>query len=193
MDSLPGGVRLDARAVRVLAHPLRTRLLSALRLDGPATATSLARTLGTNSGATSYHLRRLAEVGLVTDADGGTGRERRWRAAHESHGFTAGDVEDSPDARAAQAWLRAEYQRQYQAWAQAWLAHEDDYPLAWRDAAGSSDFALDLTAEQLAALLADLTAVVARYRTAPPPAGHNETRPVLVVLHAFPRVPGGEP
>lgn len=28
------GLRLDAAAVRVLAHPLRSRLLSQLRLDG---------------------------------------------------------------------------------------------------------------------------------------------------------------
>jgi hypothetical protein len=51
------GLRLDAAAVRVLAHPLRSRLLSQLRLDGPATPTSLAAVLATNTGATSYHLR----------------------------------------------------------------------------------------------------------------------------------------
>ena len=58
-DSDLTGVRLDASALRVLAHPLRSRLLSALRRGGPATATELAKTLGTNSGATSYHLRKL--------------------------------------------------------------------------------------------------------------------------------------
>jgi len=58
-------VHLDARQIRVLAHPLRFRLLGRLRLDGPATATGLARALETNTGATSYHLRQLADVGLV--------------------------------------------------------------------------------------------------------------------------------
>ena len=57
-------LRLDAQAITVLAHPLRSRLVSTLRIGGPATATALARALDTNSGATSYHLRRLAEVGL---------------------------------------------------------------------------------------------------------------------------------
>ena len=61
------GVRLDATSLRVLAHPLRSRLLSRLRVGGPATATDLATALGTNSGATSYHLRKLESVGLVTD------------------------------------------------------------------------------------------------------------------------------
>ena len=40
------GLRLDAAALKVLAHPLRSRLLSALRVDGPATATALAARLG---------------------------------------------------------------------------------------------------------------------------------------------------
>ena len=61
------GIRLDARALKTLAHPLRSRLLSALRIGGPRTATDLAAELGTNSGATSYHLRKLESVGLVTD------------------------------------------------------------------------------------------------------------------------------
>ena len=31
--------RLDARGLKALAHPLRVRILSTLRNDGPATAT----------------------------------------------------------------------------------------------------------------------------------------------------------
>ena len=38
----PTILRLDPRALKVLAHPLRSRLLTALRLHGPATATALA-------------------------------------------------------------------------------------------------------------------------------------------------------
>src|SRR4051812_49756154 len=61
-------------------HPLRARLLTALRMNGGATATALARELGTNTGATSYHLRKLASVGLVEETEGGRGKERWWRA-----------------------------------------------------------------------------------------------------------------
>ena len=42
MYDVPDVLRLDATALRVLAHPLRSRLLSQLRLHGPATATELA-------------------------------------------------------------------------------------------------------------------------------------------------------
>ena len=76
----------------MLAHPLRSRLLRALRVDGPATATALAATLGTNTGATSYHLRKLASVGLVDETGEGRGRERWWRAATEMHGWSERDV-----------------------------------------------------------------------------------------------------
>ena len=73
-----------------LAHPLRLRLLGRLRTDGPATATALAEKLGTNTGATSYHLRQLAEVGLVAeDPDLGTGRQRWWRARHDVSSWAA--------------------------------------------------------------------------------------------------------
>src|SRR5215217_6608077 len=85
------GIRLDAEAVKTLAHPLRSRLLSALRTGGPATATDLASTLSTNSGATSYHLRRLESVGLVTDTGDGEGKRRLWRATTESHQWEDGD------------------------------------------------------------------------------------------------------
>ena len=56
-----------------------------LRVDGPSTASALATRLGLNSGATSYHLRQLAQHGFVVDDEGrGNGRERWWRAAHQS-------------------------------------------------------------------------------------------------------------
>ena len=62
-------VWLTPASLRVLAHPLRSRLLGALRRHGPSTATDLATLLGTNSGATSYHLRKLESVGLVQDTE----------------------------------------------------------------------------------------------------------------------------
>src|SRR5918992_6259749 len=94
-------LRLDSRQLRVLAHPLRSRLLSALRLDGPATATGLAAATGSNTGATSYHLRQLAAVGLVVEEAGhGRGRERWWRGGDHSHGWESRDVAGDADDRA---------------------------------------------------------------------------------------------
>src|SRR3954467_587049 len=105
----PRHLRLDSQALRVLAHPLRARLLSELRLHGAATATSLARRLVTNTGATSYHLRKLAEVGLVVETEEGHGKQRFWAAAQDSHGWQDADVADDPDAVAASGWLHQYY------------------------------------------------------------------------------------
>src|SRR5215213_4673047 len=100
------GMQLDAVAVRVLAHPLRSRLLGELRLKGPATATELAAQLSTNTGATSYHLRKLESVGLVTDTGEGEGKRRVWRASTSFHSFRPSDYRDDDDAAAAAGWLQ---------------------------------------------------------------------------------------
>lgn len=183
VDTQPREARLDARAMKVLAHPLRTRLLGRLRIDGPATATGLARALGTNSGATSYHLRRLAEVGLVEETRTGVGRERWWRAAHERHSWTTSDAAADPDAEAANDWLEQDALRLAQARAAAWHAAKHGWPLPWRDVAGMSDQFLDLTPDRLADLLHELDAVIERYRGQPAETGAHR---VFVFVQAYP-------
>src|SRR5689334_18050094 len=73
----------DVTALKALAHPVRLRMLGMLRIDGPATATPLAARLGLNSGATSYHLRQLAQYGFIEDAPATSRRDRWWKASHE--------------------------------------------------------------------------------------------------------------
>ncbi|MFE9705006.1 helix-turn-helix domain-containing protein [Streptomyces sp. NPDC005930] len=94
---------LDARSLRGLAHPLRMRLLDALRFGGPATASQLAEKLDESSGATSYHLRRLALYGFIEDdSERGKGRERWWKAVHTGLRFDDALLTDArPDVRGA--------------------------------------------------------------------------------------------
>ena len=71
----------DLETLKALAHPRRQRILQYLGLHGPATSAGLARELGLNTGATSYHLRELAKHGFVEDVQElAQGRERWWRA-----------------------------------------------------------------------------------------------------------------
>ncbi|MET7974156.1 helix-turn-helix domain-containing protein [Streptomyces mirabilis] len=75
----------DLATLKALAQPRRQRMLQHLTVHGPATSATLARALGLNTGATSYHLRELARYGFVEEVDrpaeaGGHGRERWWRA-----------------------------------------------------------------------------------------------------------------
>jgi len=187
-DSPITTLQLDARALRVLAHPLRSRILTALRRDGAATATSLAESLSTNTGATSYHLRKLADVDLVRETDGGRGRERRWAAATDAHGWRERDVADDPDGEAASLWLRRHYLQQFADEVGRWLDSSDAFPLAWRDAAGSTDRTLALSPAQVVALEADLIAVIDRYAE-PDPDPEADVRRVRLQVHAFPVVP----
>lgn len=159
-------IRLDTAALRVLAHPLRSRLLSALRLHGPATATDLATRLSTNSGATSYHLRRLEEVGLVTDTGEGEGKRRLWRAASDYHSWRSSDFEGDEDAETSLGWLTRDYVRHAAEHAQQWLDVEASWPVAWRDALGNSDDLVLATPEQVTAMHDEIGEVVKRYRRA---------------------------
>jgi DNA-binding transcriptional ArsR family regulator len=180
----PSILRLDATAVKVLAHPLRSRLLSALRAGGPATATFLASRLETNTGATSYHLRKLASVGLVEETGEGRGRERWWRAATEMHGFTQRDVAYDADGRAAADWLRRYYLRSFVERFDHWLDIHETWPMEWQEVADASDYLLRLSPTRLAELEAEASALFARYRDPDP--DDPDARQVEVHIHAFP-------
>jgi DNA-binding transcriptional ArsR family regulator len=160
----PVGIHLDERAVRVLAHPLRSRLLGRLRVTGPSTATELAGLLQTNSGATSYHLRALESVGLVTDTGQGEGRRRLWRATTDFHTWTSSDFDDDEDARTALGWLRRDYLRQFASRAERWEDLSENWSSEWIDVLGLSDTFVEVTPEQAAALRAELDALLNRYR-----------------------------
>lgn len=182
-------VHLDRSALAMLAHPLRSRLLDELRLSGPATATTLAAVLHTNSGATSYHLRKLAQVALVVEeaAEGkGTGRRRLWRASTESRPWNEvpdGDTDDA-DAKAAMDWLARDYLHLFNDRAEQWLDTQDRWPVQWREQVGLSDHLVQVTAGQLAALRADLGAVLERYRRIG--AGNPDGKRVSVYLCPLP-------
>ncbi|MDF2442435.1 MAG: hypothetical protein JWR01_638 [Subtercola sp.] len=180
-DETYTGMQLDERAVRVLAHPLRSRILGRLRVDGPLTATELAGILTTNTGATSYHLRALESVGLVADTGEGAGRRRLWRASTDFHRWNNSDFDGNEDARTALGWLQRDYVRQFAARAELWLDASEVWPAEWVDQLGLSDTFIEATPEQAAALKADLDALLERYRTI----GRGDPRSRRIHLHTF--------
>ncbi len=190
----------DARAVRVLAHPLRSRLLGALRLHGPSTATELAKRLGTNSGATSYHLRRLADVGLIDDdPDDDPGddpaldaassprrnrRERRWRTSPQRHQLRRCDVAHDEDAATALAWLERDYVRHFAERAERWLDASSDWPATWVDELGLSDSLALVDLDQLLALRGELQSVLRKFARLGQ--GNPKARRIAVYTCMFP-------
>jgi DNA-binding transcriptional ArsR family regulator len=181
-------VTLDSAQLRCLAHPLRSRLLSALRLDGPSTSARLAARLATNTGATSYHLRQLADAGLVEeDPDRGTARERWWRAAHDITSYVDTDFDADPDDRAAAEWLVGHHARQKTRWRDDYLESRAQWPAEWRAAASLGDVRLRLTADQLARLTEELYDVLRRYDELPvEDDAEGDTEQVMILLDAFP-------
>lgn len=183
----------DASGLKALAHPVRLRILGLLRLDGPATASGLAQRLGLNSGATSYHLRHLERHGFVLeDAALGNGRDRWWRAAHES-------------TRTAHEELTPEEREATDAFGQAIaLLHTEEVqraveerpllPEEWRVASTLSDWHLRLTPDRARELTDTLDRLVSGWDEEPPDG--PGTQPFVVIVHAFPRpghVPPAEP
>lgn len=168
MPTLPSST--GRTALRVLAHPLRSRLLAQLRVHGSATATELAAALETNTGATSYHLRQLAEVGLIEDSGEGTGRRRVWRAAaaagapEASVGILDPEDTDDPDDAAAADWLARDYLEHFTGRANDWLDTRTQWPGPWAPVLGLEDHLVLVTAEQMTALREELVEVLERYR-----------------------------
>ena len=185
-------VRLSPEQLTTLAHPLRHRILTALRAGGPATSTTVAERLGSNSGKTSYHLRVLADVGLVVEEpDRGNARDRWWRAAHDVTVFEAGWYADDPDAAAAARYLMGSAASFYAAQLEQWLTTQNEWAPEWVAAAAMSDRLLRLSAEELAAMNAELDAVVDRYvslasRRDGSDGGGAEVVDCAVVINSYP-------
>lgn len=193
IEGRPDVARLDADRLKAIAHPLRARILAALRTDGPATASVLAARFDTNSGQTSYHLRVLADAGLVQEEpERGTARERWWRSAHRATRVEMRDFVGDPGAMERLRWLRSEAARvQDRAYAR-YLDESDQFGPDWESAAGMSDWLLHLTADELDDLQHEIEHVVQRFvdlRPAAPPdaPGGAGVEPVHLHLRAFPQ------
>lgn len=177
---------LDARSLRGLAHPLRMRMLAALRHEGPATASQLAERLGESSGSTSYHLRQLAAYGFVEDApEHGKGRERWWKASHDGTRFDESLLyDDDPSTRGAADLFLHEIATIHAQEVNAWLGSAQAWSVEWRRGSDLSDFTLHLTAEETLELIHKMHDLVNSYRDLPPAEGRQ---PVRVHTHTFPR------
>ncbi len=180
---------LDPRSLRGLAHPLRMRLLTSLRHDGPATASQLADKLGESSGATSYHLRQLATHGFVEDdTERGKGRERWWKASVEGTGFDESLFSNpDPAVRGAAALFMHEVATHHTEEVGTWLGTAREWPEDWRRSSDLSDFTLRLTPAQARELNEKLHAVIESYRDLAPAPDTEDAAQVRMHLHSFPR------
>ncbi len=148
----------DARTLRALTHPVRIALLEALVLHGAMTATEVGERIGESPTTCSFHLRQLAKYGFVEEAGGGKGRSRPWRLT--SVGMQFATVHDDPETEiAAGALVRMLRERQFSRY-RTWLDTNPNFPRRWRDAAGSSETLVYLTAGELEEVSQELLALL---------------------------------
>ena len=188
----------DPSQLKALAHPVRLKMLEMLRLDGPATSTTVAARLGMNTGTVSYHLRQLARHGFIEDQPGvGTRRDRWWRASHESTSIpSAGATASEDDVRARQAYNHAVVLTQV-ARLQESLLERTELPRRWAATTDDSDWTLWLTPRQAGELMDKVHEVLRGAAEVAPrekSAGATGSAQYSINLHGFPRpgrlVPG---
>lgn len=171
--------------LRALSHPTRLRILSHLRIEGPATATTLAVRFGLNSGATSYHLRQLAEHGFIVEDEGrGNARDRWWKAAHQETHTRSVDARTSAERDVADAYWQAAAVL-YAENIQAAMEERPLLPAPWRDASTVSDWVYTIPAGRAAEIVAKIKDVLTSYDDEP----GGDAAPFAFQIQAFP-VPG---
>ncbi|MGJ7418345.1 ArsR/SmtB family transcription factor [Streptomyces cinereoruber] len=182
----------DLGTLKAISHPLRMRLYRALFTARTATASQLADQVDEAVSLVSYHLRKLAEHGLIEEAEAKStdGRERWWRPS--SYGFSIHDedMRDAPELAAANAAFSRTVEEQRSGMYARFLDERPTWSAEWRTASTSSEWLPRLTAPELAALAAELDAVVEKYdrrARAAEEAGDTEGREnVAVHLYGFP-------
>ena len=153
----------DPRVLRGIAHPVRNRILDELSASGPMRAADIARELGIPANQASFHLRQLAKYGLATEApeEARDGRDRVWKAAHES-GLRVDTTQlaSTPGGAAAVAVFRREWtSAAHEAVERAETAARHPETLVT-----VSDYALRLTREDAQKLSEELADVIESWR-----------------------------
>lgn len=182
----------DLGTLKALAHPLRIKLYRGLMVARVATASHLAEQVDEAVSLVSYHLRKLAEHGLIEEAapQSGDGRERWWQPASDGVSIRDEDFRDAPEKAAAHTAASRLFAEQRTDMYRRWLDERAHWGPAWNRAAESSETVLRLTPDELAELNEDILAVLRRYTEqgrAADAAGDGEGREnVSVHTYAFP-------
>ena len=165
----PRRVTGDARRWKALSHPLRQEILGHLGEHEAATATTIAAALGENTGTTSYHLRVLADAGVIEEVtERAHGRERWWRTIPADHREPDYDSLSPQDKAALDEWRAGQIPGEV-ALVNRFIADVRKHG-GWAKASRASGY---YTREDLDAILDEYTALLNKYghRAQDAPAG----------------------
>ena len=151
----------DPKAMRALAHPVRTALLELLNVMDTLTATQASEILGESPANCAFHLRTLGKYGFAKEAGGGRGRERPWTAS-ESEIRISVHAQTDPNAALAAATLGRFLLEQWLDRARVVFGRKNTVP-GWDGATMWSTEAVYLTAEEAKSVRAELREILHRY------------------------------
>ncbi|WP_344247702.1 metalloregulator ArsR/SmtB family transcription factor [Isoptericola hypogeus] len=180
----------EAKALAALANPFRARIMDALKVDGPSTASGLARRTGQAVGSASHHLKVLRDAGLVAEAPelAKDRRERWWRLVAPGLRWSRQEfADDTAAVAAAQAAEALGAQRQFER-TRAWLANAESAP-EWDATAFATQSWLHLSPAELDELGAEVLELLARWSRRDRPDDDVERESVLVFARGFPAQP----
>jgi DNA-binding transcriptional ArsR family regulator len=181
----------DSRVLAALAHPLRRRLLSLLKLDGPATASGLAQRTGQAVGNISHHLRALAAADLIEEVPE-LARDRRehwWRRTAPPLRWSPSDFADGVASDAvARAALSLDLERQVSV-VREWDQAPGEELARWPAGPFAASTWMRLTDAELAELGGEMLAVIRRWADRQLPDDGCERDAVFVFAHGVPGQP----
>ncbi|WP_327404771.1 helix-turn-helix domain-containing protein [Streptomyces sp. NBC_01288] len=182
----------DLGTLKAFAHPLRIKLYRALHVARTATASQLSDQVDEAVSLVSYHLRKLAEHGLIEEAErqGEDGRERWWQPASEGLTVRHEDVKDAPEKLAAQGALTRILLEQRVDLYRRHLDESESWSDEWRSAGFEGEYLPRLNASELAEMQGELDTLINKYQArgrAAETAGDTQGREnVAIHLYGFP-------
>ncbi|MFE7233342.1 ArsR/SmtB family transcription factor [Streptomyces sp. NPDC002405] len=182
----------DLGTLKALAHPLRMKLYRLLFVAEAATASHLAEQVDEAVSLVSYHLRKLAEHGLIEAAEprSGDARERWWQPASDGVSIRDEDFRDAPEKLAAHLAASRLFLEQRVEMYRTYLDERPHWGAEWNEAAFDSESLLRLTAAELAELNKAMHDLVTKYDElgrAREAAGDTEGREhVALHMYGFP-------
>ncbi|MFE9882728.1 ArsR/SmtB family transcription factor [Streptomyces sp. NPDC005784] len=178
----------DPKVMRALAHPARLAIMARLTEVGPGTATECASATGLSPSATSWHLRELAESGLIEKAAHPDKRKQLWRA--RSSQLVVANSEQ--DGGAASRELLRQYLLRSDRQLEEWLDVEAEQPEEWREALTIVNARVEVRADELSELLLQVQALFKAYSDRAREGGEGGRRPVAISLRAVPEAEPSE-
>ncbi len=178
----------DAKVLSALAQPVRGRLMDALAVYGPSTASLLSERTGEAVGNVSHHLKVLATAGLIEQAPelARDRRERWWRRASDVFRWQESDFADDDRDSMVQAAATSMTLEHHTALARAWQQGRAGDSDAWPTGPFMTGRWLRLTDGQLAALGAEMLDLLDRHERHPIT---DDASPVFVYALGFPARP----